>query len=180
MHLTARVLSDVGSLRTDAFRAELRRVLAGANLRGVSTFAVAVLDTHVHLIVKTRSRQALADATRYVYSQLAAWLNRRDGRSGQVFVERFWSTCARSVRQAWQVVGYVLANPRAAGFLPWKKDGVDPNVMVNRPAIAADRFLRSVLGPTEVMQAEVMTRMLAGTVPFVPLRERMQPMLPGF
>ena len=164
------------NLRQPAVWVLLRGLLAEARRRGVRTALIVVMPNHLHWMVVAESRAALRDATRYVFGQLGRELNALAGRSrGKVFDDRFWSSCCRTVRQAFAAFGYALRNPipRLGGR------GADPYCAFDDDALGSDPFLRSVLGLTPEQRAALLARMTAGPVPFVPLRERLQPSLPG-
>ena len=178
MHLTARVAADAHSLRQPEVRALFRTLLEGARERGVRTVSFALLPDHVHWVVLARSRAALGDATRYVFSQLARQLNRRWRRKGALFVERYWSVCCRSVKQAFVVLNYVLSNALKAGC--WSPVGVfDRFSGFDVQLLPENRFLRSVLGPTPAVWGPLLGEMALGRLAFVPVSERVQPRLPG-
>jgi len=95
-----------------------------------------------------------------------------------VFVERYASGCCRAVRHAFHVVNYVLKNALVAGHRA-PRAGFDRFTDVFEDVLAADRFLRSVLGPTPAARQTLLARMAQGAVPFAPLAERCQARLPG-
>ncbi len=178
MHLTAKLLPGLPSLRQRGALAEFRRLRDRARGAGVRTVAYALMDDH--WIVIAKSREALAAATRLVFGQLARRINRAAGRvRGRVFADRFWSSSGRSVRQAFQMVAYVLRNPYYAAYLPALEGPVDPYLGLDLPLLSADRFLRSVFGPRGPDRDALLTRMLTERIPFVPLAVRRQATLPG-
>ncbi len=180
MHLTAKLLPGLPSLRRRGALAEFRRLRDRARGAGVRTVAYALMDDHIHWIVIAESRGALAAATRLVFGQLARRINRAAGRArGRVFADRFWSSSGRSVRQAFQMVAYVLRNPYEAACLPALEGPVDPYLGLDLPLLSADRFLRSVFGPRGPDRDALLVRMLTERVPFVPLAVRRQATLPG-
>lgn len=136
------------------------------------------MHEHVHLVLVPSSKEALRDAMRYLLSLLAQGLNRLWGRArGKIFEDRYWSVCGKSARHAWQMLGYVLRNPVTAGIrAPGERD---PWVRFDLAALSADRFLLTVLGPTETLRREALAAMRRGPVPFRPAIERLQLALPG-
>lgn len=178
MHLTIRVHRDVGNLRDQAVLDELRGLLAGARRRGVRTIAAILMPDHLHWLVVPESADALRDATRYVFGKLAKFVNALLGREGKVFVERYYSACCRSVRQAFHALNYVLKNA-VAGGVRRPGQGPDPYAQIDEDVLAGDRFLRSVVGPTPSHWRALLARMWSGPVPFVPVAERCQARLPG-
>ena len=178
LHIGLRVRTDVPGLRRPDVLQELRRLLAGARTRGLRTVAVVVLADHVHWIAVPNSREALRDAMRYVLGLWARWLNRRFGRRGPVFVDRFWSSCCRAVRHGFQVLNYVLKNPFAAGYQSASTDS-DPYLDIDEQALDADPFWHAVLGPTRRQRRALLRQMATERVRFRPLLERLQRRLPG-
>jgi REP element-mobilizing transposase RayT len=178
MHLTVHVRPGVPRLRRQEILDYVRELMTAAQRRGVRTVASALLDNHWHWIVVPQSAAALTDATRFVYGHLAKFINRCFGRRGRVFRERFASGCCRNVRHAFQVVNYVLKNAVAAGYR-LAATGFDRFTDVFDDVLAADRFLRSVFGPTPAVRQTLLARMARAAVPFVPVAERCQPRLPG-
>jgi len=178
VHITTRVHDDVPTLRDPEVLKYFRQMVVEARRRGVRTVAFALMPSHLHWLVIPDSAAALQDATRYAFGHLARFINRRHGRRGKVFVERYASSCCASVRHAFQVLNYVLKNAAAAGYrLPAR--GLDPFSAVFEDVLAGDRFLRSVVGPTPALRWALLHRMARGAVPFVPVAERCQPRLPG-
>ncbi len=145
MHLTAKLLPGLPSLRRRGLLAEFRGLRDRAREAGVRTVAYALMDDHIHWIVIAESRAALAAATRLVFGQLARRINRVAGRvRGRVFADRFWSSSGRSVRQAFQMVAYVLRNPYDAACLPALEGPIDPYLercplALGTPGHASDR-----------------------------------------
>lgn len=179
IHITNRVAPDVPSLRHPAIQKHFRGLLAEARQRGVRTVVAVVMDNHVHWCVRADSRDALREATKYVFSKLAKFINRLFGRRGKVFVERYYSECARNARQAWNTLGYILRNPFSAGRRGVVGGGWDRYTCIDEEAIGGDGFLRSLLGPSPRERRALLMRMTRGPVPFVPLASRLQPRLPG-
>ena len=114
MHVTSRVLPDVPSMRCPEALAIVRQLVRQTRERGVRVVAYAVLGTHIHLLVRARSRAAMGDAMRYFFSLLARRLNALFARRGPVWEERFASRVARNAKQLWHTLNYVLRNPFAA------------------------------------------------------------------
>ena len=178
MHLTKRVVVGLPGLRRPDVMRLFRELVEDARSRGVRTVLFAMMNNHLHWVVVPRSAEALRDATRYVFGRFARRLNRLLGRRGKVFVERYWSSCCRSVSHAWQVLGYVLRNAQTAGYrVPPGR--FDRYTAADEDAIGADGFLRALLGPTAALRRAELLRMAAGPAPFVPLADRLQQRLPG-
>lgn len=136
------------------------------------------MANHIHILCRADSAEALRDATRYLFGQLARFLNNLFQRRGKVFSDRYWSTCCNSVKHAWMALCYVLKNAKTAG-LRVLRGRLDAYTAVDEDLLDADRFLRSMLGPTPPQRRSLLLRMAQGPVPFTPLAERVQARLPG-
>lgn len=178
MHLTVRVRPDVPSLRCPEVLERLRSLLDAARERGLRVVSFALMPNHIHILGLPKSAEALRDAMRYLLGQLARSLNKLFQRRGKVFEDRYWSTCATSVKQAFHALNYVLKNAATAG-LRVLRGGLDAYSGVDEELLGADRFLRSLLGPGADQRRALLLRMARGALPFIPLAERLQPRLPG-
>ena len=178
MHITKRVRTGVPRLRRQEVLDCFRELVEEARKRGVHTFAWVIQDDHIHWYARPESKEALADATRYVFGRFAKYVNRLFGRTGKVFEERYYSEISRSVKQAFVTLNYVLKNVVARGYrVP--ADRIDHYTRFCEDEIGADRFLRSVVGPTPRARRALLMRMTRGPVPWSPLLQRLQPALPG-
>lgn len=178
MHITKRVRVDVPSLRRQEVLDYFGELVEEARPRGVRTFAWVIQEDHIHWYACPESREALADATRYVFGRFAKFVNRLFGRKGKVFEERYFSVVCRSVKQAFVALNYVLKNVIARGYrVP--PDRIDRYTRICEDEIAADSFLCSAIGPTPRTRRALLVRMTRGPVPWSPLSERLQPALPG-
>jgi hypothetical protein len=178
LHISMRVRNDAPRLRRQEVLDRFRELRVEAGRRGVRTVAAVLMGSHLHWLVVADSPAALWDATRFVFGQLARFLNLRAGRRGKVFEDRYASRCCRSVKDAYAAIGYVLRNPSAAGCrVPAR--GLDRFTDLGENVLAGDPFLRSVVGPTPGLRRSLLLRMAREAVPFVPLAERRQPRLPG-
>ena len=137
------------------------------------------MSSHLHWIVLPESADALRNATRYVFGQLAKMLNRIWGRTrGKVFADRYHSTIGSSVRQAWNMVNYVLRNPVSA-HCHGADSTVDRFLGINIEVLTGDRFLGSIFGPDSNALRCLVRQMTRAPVPYTPLMQRIQATLPG-
>ncbi len=178
MHITKHTVDGVPSLRCQEVLDYFGVLVGEARERGVHTSGWVIQDEHLHWFVRPTSKEALADATRYVFGKLAKFVNRLFGRRGKVFEERYYSEVCRTARHAYQALAYVLKNAVARGYRA-PAGGAGPYTHFCEDTIAADRFLCSVLGPTARLRRALLVRMTRGPVPWAPLAERIQPRLPG-
>jgi putative transposase len=95
-------------------------------------FAICVLSTHYHLVVEA-TRTALSAGMQRLNSAYARYFNRRHGRFGHVFAERFSSRAIEDETYLYEACAYVVLNPVKAGLCeraadwPWSYSayGVD-------------------------------------------------------
>lgn len=178
MHLTVRVQDDVPCLRRPEMLDRFRALLDAARERGVRILSYSVMPNHIHILCIAESAEALRDATRYLLGQLARFVNKLFRRRGKVFTDRYWSTCVKTVKQGWSALCYVLKNARTAG-LRVLRGCLDAYTGVDEELLGTDPFLRSMLGPSAEQRHALVLRMAQGPLVFTPLRERLQPHLPG-
>lgn len=175
VHVTAHVVDGVPRLRTAEFRALFRPLLVAVQNRGVRVVAAVTMDSHLHLVLVPSSKAALGAALRIFFGLLARRCNALWGRRGPVWNDRFWSSSsARSAREAWNTLGYVLRNPQGAR-LPSKGE----HVIVGWKTLGNDSFLRSVFGPTPAAREAAVGLIWQRAVDYIPIHERLQPVLPG-
>ena len=84
----------------------------------------SVQTTHLHLITEADHATALGRGRRSVAVAMASGLNDLQGRSGQVFPDRFHEDVIKSPRQMRHTYVYVLNNARDHGI--YTIDGCDP------------------------------------------------------
>jgi len=110
-HVTQR-----GNNRQDVFfvdddrRAYLELLKHRSQAYGLDVLGYCLMTNHVHLIVVPNDEEALARAigrTHYHYTQ---YINRRHGRSGHLWQNRFHS-CPMDEPHLWQAMCYVERNP---------------------------------------------------------------------
>ena len=178
MHLTTHLVSGAPSLRQPEVRQHFRQLLAGAEQRGVRTVAYALMGSHIHWLVMCDSDEELRDGTRYLFGLLARRLNRLWGRRGKLFVERYWSVCCRSAKQAFAALSYVLRNAAVGGYWVGART-LDRYTGANEALLGANRFLCSVTGDTAGVRRTLLLDMARQVVKWTPLAERTQLRLPG-
>ena len=124
VHVVARVVSDVGELRTRQTYQAIRKAMISTFTReSFRIVHLSIQNTHVHLLVEADHRMALARGMQAFQISAAKHLNaaisrrRRARRRGKVFVDRYHAKIIRSPRQARNALSYVLNN--------WRKHGED-------------------------------------------------------
>ena len=83
---------------------------------GARCFAWALMSNHVHFVVQTRGG-VLSRVMRRLNTGYAVRFNRRHGRSGYVFMDRFKSRIAESDADLMTLIRYVHRNPLEAGIV---------------------------------------------------------------
>jgi REP-associated tyrosine transposase len=114
LHITLRCRSEVGRLRRrDGYRAV--RDALGACLARIARFRVVHLSiqhNHIHMVVEASSREALARGMQAFSISCARQLNRRLGRRGPVFADRYHARALGTPREVRHALSYVLNNWR--------------------------------------------------------------------
>jgi REP element-mobilizing transposase RayT len=106
----------------DVDRASFVRLLQQATARfDVTVLAWCVLGTHFHLICQCRQKQ-LSLAMHRLNGIYAQSFNRRHGRRGHLFEERFSAWVLESDAHLHASIRYVMQNPVAAGLCRDAKD----------------------------------------------------------
>jgi REP element-mobilizing transposase RayT len=121
-HVTIRAAADVASLRGFETYQAIREALVTTYVRQqIRIIHVSIQGTHIHLIVESNSRLALARGMQGFEIAAAKLLNKaiskRTGkkRKGTVFPDRYHAVIIRSPRQARNNLAYVLNNWRRHG-----------------------------------------------------------------
>ena len=83
--------------------------------------AITLLSTHYHAILET-TRANLSTGLKLVNSRYARQFNRRHGRFGHVFAERFQARVIESDEYLYDACAYVVQNPVAAGLCDAPED----------------------------------------------------------
>jgi REP element-mobilizing transposase RayT len=77
--------------------------------------AYCLMTTHYHLVLEARTRQ-LAAGMQLVNGRYARGFNRRHGRHGALFSERYSVRVVESEEHLFEACAYVLLNPVKAGL----------------------------------------------------------------
>jgi putative transposase len=98
-------------------------------LFGVLVYHYCIMDNHIHLILYAPSTEALSKFVHQVLSQLARFINRRERRKGQVFMDRARTPVIQDGRRFLVTMRYIDKNPVRAGIVtkatayPWSSYG---------------------------------------------------------
>ena len=110
-----------GNRRADIFlsdddrRLYLRHLGEYARSAALEVWAYCLMTNHVHLIVVPRREDSLAKGVGLAHRRYATALNRREGWSGHLWANRFFSTPLDDAHQ-WAAIRYVECNPVRAGM----------------------------------------------------------------
>ena len=117
VHVTLRLRSGLASLRRKAVAsvvfAAFRAVKGEARSPGRSRVVHFTLQSnHLHLLVEARGKVALARAIQGLAVRLARAVNRKWGRRGTVFADRYHARSLRTPLEVRRALVYVLNNHR--------------------------------------------------------------------
>ncbi len=116
-HVMARGLNRCAIFRTDRDREDFVGRLADLVPRtGVSVYAWALMDNHVHLLVRT-GPTPLSGFLRRLLTGHAVAFNRRHRRAGHLFQNRYRSVLVEEEPYFLELVRYIHLNPVRAGVL---------------------------------------------------------------
>ena len=129
MHVTLRVVPEVGRLRKrHAYRA-VRQALATSLQRQCGRLRVCHLSiqgNHLHLLVEADNREALSRGMQGFEISCARHLNRALGRKGRVFGDRYHAEILDGPRRVRHALAYVLNNWRRHREDLGRRDRLDP------------------------------------------------------
>jgi len=132
-HVTARGVNGSAIFLEDVDRLDfldvLARVTAHVDLRVV---ARCLMDTHYHLIVESTTTK-LSAAMQRLNSAYALRFNRRHGRHGHVFGERYSSWVIGDESHFEAALRYVIDNPVKAGMCTARADWPWTHVDIDQP-----------------------------------------------
>jgi putative transposase len=128
VHVTVRVVREVGRLRRFRVAAVLRRAfVGGARKNGFAICQFSVQGNHIHLVCEAANAERLSRGMQGWSIRAARALNGRLGRSGKVFADRYHSVLLTTPRQVRHALCYVMQNARRHGEeLDRRWGGIDP------------------------------------------------------
>ncbi len=119
VHVTARVVPSVGSLRKHhMFKALREATIAVASRENFRIVHLSIQSNHVHLIIEAEHKTALAKGMQAFQISAARHLNaaitKRTGvrRTGRVFSDRYHARALKTPREVRNAIAYVLNNWR--------------------------------------------------------------------
>jgi len=123
VHVTLRAVRGLPSLRRARLFPALRRGLGAASAATFRVVHYSVQANHVHLLVEAEGTRALGRGMQGLGIRLAKAINRRLGRRGRVWAERYHGRALRTPREVRHGLVYVLLNGRKHGVIG---RGIDP------------------------------------------------------
>jgi REP element-mobilizing transposase RayT len=128
VHVTVKLLAAVGSLRRRRLIDAMRAAFRGGKLK--KDFRIcqfSIQRDHMHVMSEADSNEALARGIQGWEIRVARRLNRKLGRKGKVFADRFHAVPIRSPRQLRNTLCYLLNNGhRHDEPLDPQWNGIDP------------------------------------------------------
>jgi REP element-mobilizing transposase RayT len=113
VHVTMKLRDGLPSIRHKPLARLVLCVLAATKNRfDMRLVHFSVQANHVHLIVEVDGQRALARAMQALATRLACHLNRRLGRHGRVFADRYHARALRTPLEVRRALVYVLHNHR--------------------------------------------------------------------
>jgi len=117
LHVTLRVVRGCPNLRAKKSFGAIKQALAHANATSAlrEHFRLthySVQTNHLHFIVEADDREALMRGMQGLEVSMAKRLNAALGRTGRVFVDRYYARALRTPREVRTALAYVLLNER--------------------------------------------------------------------
>jgi putative transposase len=110
-HLYCRGVAGIVAFPDGDDRTEFLRLLRRSRSRfRWELYAVCVLSTHYHLVLEARVEE-LSKGVHQLNWRYACYFNRRYGRFGHVFAERFQTRAMENEERVFETCAYVLLNP---------------------------------------------------------------------
>jgi len=111
VHLTQDVVEGLPSLREPRCIKVIWRAIAdSAHRQDFRVTQFSVQDNHLHLMAEAHNKKALSRGMQGLKVRIAKRLNKRLGRTGPVFADRYHSRILRSPREVYFALRYVLCN----------------------------------------------------------------------
>jgi REP element-mobilizing transposase RayT len=117
LHVTVRTSYNPRNLRHPAVAAEIGKVMKRRARRELACRVIhfSILRNHLHLIVESADRAALARGMQGLLSGLARVINRASGCDGRVWNDRYHARALETPREVRHCLVYVMRNGRKHG-----------------------------------------------------------------
>ncbi len=128
IHVTVKLVREVGNVRRRTFIDAMRAAFRGGKVKpGFRICQFCIRRDHMHLVSEADSNDALARGIQGWEIRVAKRINRKLGRNGKVFADRFHAVPLRTPRQVRNALCYVMNNARRHGErLDPHWNGIDP------------------------------------------------------
>jgi len=120
-HVMGRGIEGISIFRSDEDREDfLKRLESLYEGEALSVHAWALLDNHFHLLIRTR-KQGISDAMRKLLTGYVVRFNRRYGRYGHLFQNRYKSILCEEDPYLLELTRYIHLNPIRTGVVKTMK-----------------------------------------------------------
>jgi hypothetical protein len=128
VHVTVKLVREVGGLRRRKLIDAMRAAFRGGKIKdGFRICQFSIQHDHMHVVSEADSNEALARGIQGWEIRVAKRINRKLGRKGKVFADRFHAVPVRSPRQLRNTLCYVLNNGHRHGEqIDPRWNGIDP------------------------------------------------------
>jgi putative transposase len=117
-HLTHRCHNGSYFLRFNIVRANYRRRLWQCVLQfGIQMLNYCITSNHTHLLLIAAQPNRISVMMRHLEGEFASYFNRREGRSGTFWNERYHSTLIEDGSHLWNCMNYIDLNMVRAGVV---------------------------------------------------------------
>ena len=124
---------------------------------GCSVLAYCLMPNHVHLVLRVND-EPLSSVMKRLGVRYVGWFNRRYGRVGHLFQDRFKSKPVETDEYLGTVLHYVWNNPVAAGLVASPEDYQWSSRSVRGASELVDEELLATLVPQEILNARDLAR----------------------
>lgn len=127
-HVSARINNKEMLLESEHMKELFQQILIRAKKKFdfiIENFVI--MGNHYHLIIRPLKNESLSRIMQWIMSVFAMSVNKKLGRTGHLWGERFFSRILHTLRQYLYVFKYIDENPRTAGLVKsndiWKYSG---------------------------------------------------------
>jgi putative transposase len=162
----------------------IRRIIRSARRYRVDINAHALMTTHYHLIVTPSEEGALARTMRLIGSRYTRYFNRKYGRTGPLWNERYGAAYLEDERYWYNCLRYVDLNPFRAHMVAAPEDSRWSSYRYHALGEPCDWLtphpLYMRLGSTGTVRQEAYRAMCAVALTDEEIEEQRHPPLPAF
>lgn len=121
-HVGARINNKEMLLKSNELKALFLAVVKRAKKKYIFQLTnFVVMENHIHMIIKPGKNQNLSRIMQWVLSVFAVICNKKLGRSGHLWGERFFSKIISSLQEYIKISDYIDNNPVKAGLASGEK-----------------------------------------------------------